>query len=205
MRASLAWCLANGEGARACALIAAVCRWWNITGRIAELFPLARQAVTLICPPSFDKVMTYYAMLLGLDVLEVEAAAQAAADPLARRRVDELVAIGIRERDDMLALARQLGDDNGLALALYCQADIPWARGDLAEAARLYGEAAEAASRAGSGSLALAAMSDCRLGAPEGRLEQAGGDGAPQAVGVGEKAAAFGGQREHPARPAGQA
>jgi predicted ATPase/class 3 adenylate cyclase len=154
VRASLAWCLANGEGARACALIAAVCRWWNITGRIAELFPLARQAVTLICPPSFDKVMTYYAMLLGLDVLEVEAAAQAAADPLARRRVDELVAIGIRERDDMLALARQLGDDNGLALALYCQADIPWARGDLAEAARLYGEAAEAASRAGSGSLA---------------------------------------------------
>jgi predicted ATPase/class 3 adenylate cyclase len=154
VRASLAWCLANGEGARACALIAAVCRWWNITGRIAELFPLARQAVTLVCPPSFDKVMTYYAMLLGLDVLEVEAAAQAAADPPARRRVEELATIGIRERDDMLALARQLGDDNGLALALYCQADIPWARGDLAEAARLYGEAAEAASRAGSGSLA---------------------------------------------------
>jgi predicted ATPase/class 3 adenylate cyclase len=154
VRASLTWCLAHGEGARACALIAAGCRWWNITGRIAELFPLARQAVALGSTPSFDKVMTYYAMLLGLDVLEVEAAAKAAADPRARRRVGELAAVGVQERDDMLALARRLGDDNGLALALYCQADIPWAKGEFAEAARLFREAAAAASRAGSGSLA---------------------------------------------------
>jgi hypothetical protein len=34
---------------------------------------------------------------------------------------------------------------------------------------------------------------------------QAGGDGTPQAAGAGEKAAAPGGQREHAARPAGQA
>jgi predicted ATPase/class 3 adenylate cyclase len=154
VRASLTWCLANDDGARACALIAAGCRWWNITGRIAELFPLARQAVALSSAPSFDKVMTYYAMLLGLDVLEVEAAARAAADPQARHRTDELAAVGRRQRDDMLALARQLGDDNGLALALYCQADIPWAEGDFAQAARLFREAAAAASRAGSGSLA---------------------------------------------------
>lgn len=36
----------------------------------------------------------------------------------------------------------------------------------------------QAADAASGGGLALAAMSDCRLGAPEGRLEQAGGDGA---------------------------
>jgi hydroxymethylglutaryl-CoA synthase len=35
-----------------------------------------------------------------------------------------------------------------------------------------------AADAAAAGGLALAVMSDCRLGAPEGRLEQAGGDGA---------------------------
>lgn len=37
-------------------------------------------------------------------------------------------------------------------------------------------QAADAA--AGGGGLAVAAMADCRLGAPEGRLEQSGGDGA---------------------------
>jgi len=36
----------------------------------------------------------------------------------------------------------------------------------------------QAADAASAGGLALAVMSDCRLGAPEGRLEQAGGDGA---------------------------
>lgn len=36
----------------------------------------------------------------------------------------------------------------------------------------------QAADAAGGGDLAVATMADCRLGAPEGRLEQAGGDGA---------------------------
>src|SRR5262249_28086615 len=40
----------------------------------------------------------------------------------------------------------------------------------------------QAADAASGGGLAVAAMADCRLGAPEGRLEQAGGDGAAALV-----------------------
>ena len=46
-----------------------------------------------------------------------------------------------------------------------------------------------AADAAAAGGLALAVMSDCRLGAPEGRLEQAGGDGAAAFVMGGGEAA----------------
>jgi predicted ATPase/class 3 adenylate cyclase len=139
VRASLAWCLDSGEGNRACALIATVYRWWNVTGRIEELVPLARQAVALPGRPSFARVLTYYALLLGLD-----------ADLAANRPEAEQMA------SDMMELASQLGDDNALALALYCLADYPWADGDYAAAARLYGQAGEAARRAGSNSLAAA-------------------------------------------------
>jgi predicted ATPase/class 3 adenylate cyclase len=163
VRASLAWCQAHDEAARACALIASVYRWWNVTGRIEELRPLARQAVALPAEPSLARLMTYYALLLGLDVAEVDARAEADACPggevrAASRRADEILAFSARMRDEMLALARQLGDDNAVALALYSQADLPWERGDFAEAARLYGEAAAAARRAGSDILAATIM-----------------------------------------------
>ena len=164
VRASLAWCQAHDEAGRACALIASVYRWWNVTGRIEELRPLARHAVALPAEPSLARLMTYYALLLGLDVAEVDAREEADACPsgevrvAASRRADELLAFSSQLRDEMLALARQLGDDNAVALALYSQADVPWERGDFAEAARLYGEAAEAARRAGSDILAATIM-----------------------------------------------
>jgi predicted ATPase len=137
VRASLSWCLTAQDADQACALIAAVYRWWNVTGRIAELCPLARQAVALPASPSFARVITYYALVLGLEAsgLDSRAAGRAYADA-------------------MLAEARTLGDDNGLALALYCQADFPWAAGNYPAAARLFRQAAAAARRAGSGTLA---------------------------------------------------
>jgi predicted ATPase/class 3 adenylate cyclase len=164
VRASLAWCQAHDEAARACALIADVYRWWNVTGRIEELWPLARQAVALPSEPSFARLMTYYALLLGVDVAKADVRAEADAGPSAdagskaRRRADDLLALSLQMRDEMLAVARQLGDDNGIALALYSQADVPWEQGDFAEAARLYREAAAAARRAGSDSLAATIM-----------------------------------------------
>jgi hypothetical protein len=54
----------------------------------------------------------------------------------------------------MVAVATELGDPEGIALALYCQADLPWSEGNFAEAARLYHEAAETATRVDSRSLA---------------------------------------------------
>src|SRR5262249_32880471 len=118
-----------------------VLRWWNVTGRIEELLPLARAALRLPGEPSFAQVMTYYAVQLGLDA----AGAGRTAD--ARQQVT-----------DMLSLARRLGDDHGLALALYCQADCPWAQGDYAAAARLLRQAAATARHAGSDSLAAVIM-----------------------------------------------
>ena len=76
--------------------------------------------------------------------------------------------MGRRQRDDMLALARRLGDDNGLALALYCQADIPWAERDFARAARLFQEAAAAASGRGSGRARVPGLVAQAAGAPGG-------------------------------------
>ena len=137
VRAALAWCLASGDERRACELIANVLRWWNVTGRIEELRPFARAALSTPAEPSFARVMTFYALLLGLEAAGADTTAEA------RRRADE-----------MLALARQLGDENGIALALYCQADFPLADGDYPAAARLYRQAAAAARRAGSDSLA---------------------------------------------------
>jgi len=154
VRASLAWCLSHDEGARACALIADGYRWWNISGRIEELYPLAQRAIALGPEPSLPLVLTYYALLLGHDSLEADAAARPRAEANAVHRADELARLGTQWRDDMLAIARNLADDNGLALALYCQADYPWAEGNFSKAARLLHEAAAAASRAGSACLA---------------------------------------------------
>ncbi len=187
VRASLTWCLAHDEAGRACRLIADVFRWWNVTGRVEELWPLARQAIALPSEPSLARLMTYYTLVLGLDVAQVDAGAEAAARARAEARtetgagpdadagqeadagwwdqsssgvvpVDDPLALGRPMRGEMLALARQLGDDNGIALALYSQADIPWADGDYAEAARLYRAGAAAARRAGSDSLAATIM-----------------------------------------------
>lgn len=137
IRAALAWCVASGEGGRARALIANVLRWWNVTGRIAELCPLARGALALPAPPSLAGVMTFYALLLGLE---------AAGDGYGTEARQAIA--------DMLALARTLGDDNALALALYCQADLPWSDGDYPAAARLFRQAAATARHAGSHTLA---------------------------------------------------
>ena len=101
VRASLSWCLAQGDGDQACALIAAVYRWWNVTGRIEELCPLAGRAVAVPSGPSLNRVITYYALMLGLEAADAEQQAHA------RARADE-----------MLAEAMVFGDDNGLALAL---------------------------------------------------------------------------------------
>jgi predicted ATPase/class 3 adenylate cyclase len=137
VRAALTWCLDQQDGGRACALIATVYRWWNVTGRIAELVPLARRAVELPGPASLPRLFTYYALLLGLEVTPAQTRAEA------RRR-----------SRDMLALARQLGDDTGLAVALYCEADTPAYDADFAASARLLAEAAAAADRAGHRALA---------------------------------------------------
>jgi predicted ATPase/class 3 adenylate cyclase len=137
VRAALAWCLASGDERRAGELIANVLRWWNVTGRIEELCPFARATLSLPAEPSFARVMTFYALLLGLEAAGADTAGEA------RRRADE-----------MLAVARQLGDENGIALALYCQADFPLAAGDYPAAARLYRQAVAAARRAGSETLA---------------------------------------------------
>jgi len=139
VRASLAWSLAAGEGDRACAMIATAYRWWNVTGRIKELVTLAQQTLGLPASPSFARVLTCYALLLGLDT-----------NLAANRPEAERIA------SDMMELASQLDDDNALALALYCLADYPWADGDYPAAARLYQQAAQAARRAGSHSLAAA-------------------------------------------------
>jgi hypothetical protein len=162
VRASLTWCLAHGEGTRACALVASVFRWWNVTGRIEELCPLARQAAELPAAPSLARLMTYYALILGLEV----DAARTRAEAVART-------------DDMLAMARHPSDDNGLALALYCQADTPWYSGELAGAARIQGAAATAATRAGSRSLAATirrSEAEARAGDDSARLARSLGE-----------------------------
>ncbi len=167
VRASLSWCLAQGDGDQACALIAAVYRWWNVTGRIAELRPLAARAVAIPSGPSLDRVFTYYALILSLEAADAERPAQT--------RV---------YADDLLAEARLLGDDNGLALALYCQADFPWAEGDYPAAAALFREAAAAARRAGSDSLAaVISRSEAEV--------SAAGDSAALADSLGEVVAGF--------------
>jgi predicted ATPase len=136
VRAALDWCLSTGDGETACALIANVYRWWNVTGRIVELVPLALTALSLPAPPTFARLVTHYALQIGLETGGAE---------MSERR---------RYADDMLALAEQLDEDNARALALYCQADFPMAAGDFGAAEEIFASAAAAATRAGSASLA---------------------------------------------------
>ena len=154
LRASLVWSLEHDEAARACALVEVGCRLWNVTGRIEELYPFAMRAIALSSEPSFALLMTYYAALLGLDVKQSEASARTLARPTAVRATEELAEVAKDVRGRMVAVATELGDPEGVALALYCQADLPWSQGNFAEAARLYHEAADTAIRANSRSLA---------------------------------------------------
>jgi predicted ATPase len=142
IRSSLQWCLEHGEAQRACSLIAIGFRWWNVTGRIKELLPLALRAIAFDQSPSFDLVMTYYAALLALDIVETEHTA------------NEELPSGEQLRCDMISVAWANGDDEAKALALYCKADLPWAAGEFTEAARVLNEAADLALNVSNESLA---------------------------------------------------